>query len=156
MRRATTVGEWSMRNTGIIVLLATSLAACESAQISRMGPDKLAAVSDGALCNTFVQATPAVNVERQRRNLGDCSVAHRQCVQSGFQPGTFNYLQCRQIAANAEAAERAAYVGMMQAGATMMASQPPPPPPAPPQPTSLLCTPNPTFGGMQAPSMTCR
>ena len=147
--------------TGTIVLLATGLAACglvQSAQVSRMGPDQLVTVPDAALCNMYVQASPAVNAERQRRNLGDCSVAHRQCVQSGFQAGTANYLQCRQMAANAEAAKEAARtaanVALMQAGATMMASQPQPAP-APPPPL-LLCTPNNTFGGVQAPSMTCR
>jgi hypothetical protein len=74
----------------------------------------------GSLCSAWVQRTPAVNAERQRRNLGDRSVAHRQCVEQGFQPGTPLYLQCRQIAANREAAQeavqKAAYANMLAVG----------------------------------------
>jgi hypothetical protein len=47
-------------------------------------------------------------------------VAHRQCVEQGFQPGTPLNLQCRQIAANREAAQEAAqqvaYADMMAVG----------------------------------------
>jgi len=124
--------EGSLRKSGAMLLLALPLAAyglVRSSQISQMSPDQLSTVSDTALCNIYVQATPAVRDERQRRKLGDCSVAHRQCVETGFEPGTAGYLQCRQLAANTEAAQRAAYVGMIQAGATMMAQQPSPPQP---------------------------
>ena len=112
-----------------IGIFLSSCGAITSAHISNAtSAEELASYSNKQLCNPFVEVTPIVSTERQRRNLGDCTSAHQACIAQGFEVGSDKYLSCReymaqQDAANAvtDAANRAAYLQMMQTGANLLA-----------------------------------
>lgn len=124
------------------VLVACGLVA--SSNISQMTAPELKAVSDERLCNRYVSHTPAVMAERAARDLGDCNPDHVECKGMGYQKGSELYLQCRQMLAQREAAQQAAYGRMTQQGAAILA-QPPPQPTI----TNTNCS---TFGN----SLNCR
>jgi hypothetical protein len=116
------------------MVLLLGLAACglvRAQSVSSMSLGELQQVSDDDLCNLYVEETTAVVTERQRRGLGDCSVAHRTCVRSSYQPGTAPYLQCRQYIAEEEEAQRRGYAGMMAIGTGIMQQNQPSPPSRP-------------------------
>jgi hypothetical protein len=79
------------------------------------------------------------------------------CQSIGAAPGTPEYVRCRQVEAMRREAHHDRMLGVAATGLAI-ASQPPPPaaPTPPPVPDSMTCTANPTYGGMHAPSMTCR
>jgi len=72
----------------------TLLAACSIFRVSDMGPEELRQVSVPALCTPFASG-PAVQAERARRGLSDCSTPDWQCVQAGYRAGTKEYNDCR-------------------------------------------------------------
>lgn len=86
---------------------------------------QLAKFSDDQLCNYYVDETPVVRDERARRNLGDCSPAHRDCIKMGFGSGTREYLACRQMLADAAGSNSARWAAIGAMGQTML-QQPPP------------------------------
>jgi len=96
---------------------AFALVSCgvmRSQEVSQMSPEQIGLASDDDVCRPLARGN-IVEMERIRRGLGDCSEAHRDCVKTGYQPGTPLYLECRAIAAQAKAAS---------------APRPPEPPPA--------------------------
>jgi len=100
-----------------VSVLGFALASCgvmRGQQVSQMSPEQIRLISDDDVCRQWANGN-LVEMERMRRALGDCSKAHRDCVKTGYQPGTPLYLQCRAIAAQAKAAS---------------APRPPEPPPA--------------------------
>ncbi|QCG95008.1 hypothetical protein E6C67_14355 [Azospirillum sp. TSA2s] len=113
-----------------LLLSGCALANAEAVGKARTRAE-LAQFSNDQICGRYVSVTPLIAVERQARNLGDCSQGHRWCVQLGYRPGNEDYLTCRQTAAamiaidNAEQA--AASAALTRQGLMMM--QPPPPPP---------------------------
>jgi hypothetical protein len=93
-----------------IIFLALLLTACglvRSNQIASMDAEQLLSVNDDDLCLSGTSSNRAVIAERQRRGLGDCSKAHRECRAMGFTRGTELYLQCRTLQAQLEAQEKA-------------------------------------------------
>jgi hypothetical protein len=97
-----------------IIFLALLLTACSlvrSNQVANMDAEQLHSVNDDDLCLSGTSSNRAVIAERQRRGLGDCSKAHRECKAMGYMRGTELYLQCRamqaQLAAQKEAQEKA-------------------------------------------------
>jgi hypothetical protein len=85
---------------------AFALASCgvmRSQDISQMSPEQIGLASDEDVCRPLARGN-IVEMERIRRGLGDCSEAHRECLKTGYQPGTPLYLQCRADAAQAQAA----------------------------------------------------
>jgi hypothetical protein len=92
------------------VALALAVAGCglvRAGQTSRMDATEIMQVSDHDLCNPNA-AGSIVTAERARRGLGDCSPFHAQCIAMGFQLGTQEYLQCRALLAQDDAARAAA------------------------------------------------
>jgi hypothetical protein len=79
----------------------------------------------------------------------------RLCRSLGVEPPSKTYYNCRQAQMDRREASHARGAALMATGAAIAATPPPAPALAPVQ-QELLCTPNPTYGGMQAPSMTCR
>ena len=85
---------------------AFAFASCgvmRSQEVSQMSPEQIGLASDEDVCRPLARGN-IVEMERTRRGLGDCSEAHRDCVNNGYQPGTPLYLQCRAVAAEAQAA----------------------------------------------------
>ncbi len=124
-----------MRILAIIVALA--LAGCGLAtgyQIAHMAPDELTKLTDADICHPFTGThSAALEAERRRRDLADCSQEHLYCHNMGLKTGTDAYVQCRlaasQVAAQQAASQAAASAAMAETGAKIM-TQPAPPPPS--------------------------
>jgi hypothetical protein len=124
-------------------LLVASCGLARSNQISKMDGFAIRDVADGELCNPYVKGRIAAE-ERQRRELGDCTPAHINCVKNGFTPGTSGYLSCRQLALQHNALEQQKWQAMTQAGIEMMkaSQQRPIDPPAMQPGNNAVCADN--------------
>lgn len=99
-----------MRAAWIAALVLLALAGCtasreQAVELSAMNADQLAATSDKDLCNRRAGGQ-AIEAERRRRGLADCGAGAIECKQSGYAPGSQQYLQCRQIFVQQEQANR--------------------------------------------------
>ena len=149
----------------VTLIVALALAGCGLAagyQIANMNPDELTKLTDADICHPFTGThSAALEAERRRRDLADCSQEHLYCHNMGLKTGTDAYVQCRlaasQVAAQqaaAQAAQQAGYAAMTKQGAAMMAPQQPAPLP-PMQPLQFPSTTNTncnTFGN----TLNCR
>ncbi len=107
----------------IISLFFLALSGCGLARSNAISDAKsqleLGEYSDSQLCNIHVEETPFVRAERNRRNLGDCSAAHKQCRDSGYVSGTELYLACRQMIAQENEKSRQASRKLIDIGLQM-------------------------------------
>lgn len=110
-----------------LLLPACGLANARTA--SNMDAQQIVIVSDSVVCNPYASGA-VIESERARRGLGDCTLAHKQCVAMGYSGGTPGYLACRQMLAGqgaaAAAQQQAAWSNLGNVGLQMMRGPPPP------------------------------
>ncbi len=87
-------GVFAMNKKIMIFTLAMFLAGCAS-PIESMTPQQISALSDSQLCYSdgIHRRGEKARQEIQRRNL-NCDPDYRYCVESGFSPGTNQFLGC--------------------------------------------------------------
>lgn len=100
----------------ILSLSASGCGIIAANKISQMDASQIATLSDDQVCHPLATGN-VVNIERQKRGLGDCDPAHLECKKLGYRAGTSEYIQCRQmfmqqaIAANAASQKAIADAG---------------------------------------------
>lgn len=97
-------------------------------KISQMDASQIATLSDDKVCHPLATGN-VVNIERQKRGLGDCDPAHLECKKMGYAPGSAEYLQCRQMFMQQAIASDAAYRQAVGNAASAIKNAYPPPPP---------------------------
>ena len=116
-----------MIRTAITLAAAAALGGCGIAhadRINQLSREQLVMESDQSICHPYVSSRAAL-IERQARNLGDCSWVTLQCRSMGYPVGSAGYLHCRQTFAQeqmARAQADAANVAAAQAAAAAASS----------------------------------